>query len=522
MANQVYSSNLSRIALTLGSVLALLTACNSSTTSTSASAGGTCQAYGVTEKLQLPAMNRMAAANGEDFTLQAGSKVVAVLRDSCANPGKIASLIPDRYEGVTRSGVRSYEWELPRDMSYGDLKRMADEDACVVMMSESRVEELPNSDGGISLPEFLPDDPKISQQKHLPPMGTSEAFDIFFEPRNGIRVPTVIAIIDSGVRLDHEDLKDRLWINTDEIPNNGIDDDNNGYVDDYYGYNFASRIPNPSPQKSSANGSWQWAHGTRVAGLAAATSGNQIGITGTAPHAQIMAINAMGTSAGFSQSALANAIRYATDNGAQVINLSIGGNGGQTADFKQSIEYAISRGVVLFAAAGNENSSIGNSYSAAGLSPLYPGLMAIGNYEAATFTKSSQSNYSTSYVQLGAPGTYSGSTLLITTSSESASAYSGFSGTSAAVPVAAGAAALAIGFLESRGYVTTPALIESLLMESARKVDALAKYFKDGNALHLGSLADLLNQRYPPTGLPPVPGPDGKPRPPLNGSEPGC
>lgn len=497
--------NSSIIRLALGSTLALLCACNHSGSNTAAS----CQVP-TAEKVQLPKVAQIASESGESPRLEAGMKLVAVLRDSCSNPGEISASISDRYEGVTRSGVRSYDWELPRSMTYAELQKLAANDPCVQMISEGGEVELPHSDLGISLPAFLPDDPRVHEQKHLPPMGTSEAFDIFFDPKNGIKVSTVIAIVDSGVKLDHEDIHERLWTNDDEIPGNGIDDDNNGYVDDYYGYNFASRIPDPSPQRSSANGSWQWAHGTRVAGLAAATSGNKIGITGIAPNAKIMALNAMGTSAGFSQSALANAIRYAVDNGAKVINLSLGGNSGQSADFKQAIEYAIQNGAILFAAAGNEGSSIGSSYSAAGLAPQYQGLVSVGNYQAASFQKTPGSNYSTSYVKLGAPGTYDTSTLLLTTSSESVSAYSMFSGTSAAVPVAAGAAALAIGLLESRGYQATPALVESLLLESALKVDALKNYFKDGNALHLESLAKLINERYPHTGLPPISGGNGQ------------
>ncbi len=498
------NSSITRLALS--SALVFLCACNNS----GSSSIGSCEAPFI-NKVQLPELARVAAESGQTPRLAAGTKVVAVLRDACTEPGAIASSIPDRYEGVTRSGVRSYEWEIPYAVTFAELEEMAENDPCVQMISESGEIELPKSDAGISLPAFLPDDPKVPDQKHLQPLGTSEAFDIFFDPKNGIKVPTVIAIVDSGVRLDHEDLHERLWINEDEIPGNGIDDDQNGYVDDYYGYNFASRIPDPSPQKSSANGSWQWAHGTRVAGLAAATSGNRIGITGIAPNAKIMALNAMGTSAGFSQASLANAIRYAVDNGAKVINLSLGGNSGQTADFKQAIEYAIQNGAVVLAAAGNEGSSIGSSYSAAGLAPLFQGLISVGNYQAANFQKSSGSNYSTTYVKLSAPGTYDSSTLLLTTSSESASAYSMFSGTSASVPVAAGAAALAIGLLESRGYHAPPAVVESLLLESALKIDGLKSYFKDGNALHLESLGQLINKRYPAIGLPPITGGNGKP-----------
>lgn len=426
--------------------------------------------------------------------LPVGTRVTAVIKDDCTQPGPITSQIENRFEGQTAAGVRSYDWTLPRAMTTGELASLAKQDHCVESLSESRYFELPQSEAA---PEVLPDDPKVSQEAHLAAIGASEAYDIFLNSKTGIKREVIIAVIDTGVRLDHEDLRQRLWINRREIPSNGIDDDLNGYIDDVYGYNFASRISNPNPQKTSANGAWQWAHGTRVAGLAAATSNNSRGIAGIAPNARIMALNTMGTSAGFSQSDLANAIRYATDNGAKVINLSLGGNSGQTTDYKNAIRYAISRGVTILAAAGNESMSIGSTYSAAGLAPYYAGLISIGNFQAATFAKAPSSNYNTQYVKLGAPGTRDSSNLLITTSPESSTSYSGFSGTSAATPVASGAAALAIGLIETRGYSTSPAVIEKLLLDSARKLSSLRSYFKDGNALNIANLARLIETRYP-------------------------
>ncbi len=301
------------------------------------------------------------------------------------------------------------------------------------------------------------------------------------------------------MRIDHEDLKANVWVNTGEIPRNGIDDDQNGYIDDVNGYNLASDIASPMPQISSANSSWQWAHGTRVAGLAAATAFNHIGGAGVAANAKIMALNVMGRGNSMDQSNTANAVRYAIDNGADVINLSLGGNEGLSVDLANQLRRATANGVVVFAAAGNESSPIGANYSAAGLAPSVAGLISVGNIQGDTNLISTTSNYSNYYVKLAAPGTNSMSDLLYTTSPESSSSYGYFSGTSAATPVAAGAAALAIGLVKSRGYTVSAAAIEKLMLASAKKISALKGYFQNGNVLDLANLARAVNRQYPRT-----------------------
>lgn len=433
---------------------------------------------------------------GIENHFKAGAEFIAVIHDVCPRPGEITSQVNNRHEGVTASGVRSYLWTLPRDMSESELKSLADGDSCVRMLTEAKTDRL--NQEAENQPDMLPNDPAVGLQKDLPVIGASAAYDIFYNAKTGIKRNIVIAVVDTGVRLDHEDLRQSVWVNSREIAGNGIDDDHNGYIDDVYGYNFASHIANPMPQKSAANGAWQWAHGTKVAGLAAATAGNGKGIIGVAGfNAKIMALNNMGTSDAMSQADTANAIRYAADNGADVINMSLGGNNGVTRDYENAIRYAIAKGVVVLAAAGNESMQIGSSYSAAGLSPGIPGLISIGNFQAATLLKAPLSNYSTTYVKLGAPGTYSTYELLYTTSPETTSSYGYFSGTSAATPVASGAAALAIGLIKSRGYRYSPGDIEKLLLDSAKKLNSLKAYFRNGNALDLAALARLVDSRYP-------------------------
>lgn len=153
----------------------------------------------------------------------------------------------------------------------------------------------------------------------------------------------IVAVIDTGVDYNHLDLRDNIWTNINEIPNNGIDDDNNGYVDDYYGYDFVGNDKDPMDD----NG-----HGTHVAGVIAA-SNNDIGIVGVAYNCKIMSLKAGSSSGYFLQSHLAKAIEYAYMNGASVINMSLGGN-----SISMAVEDALMNAYnqcVLVAAAGNDS-----------------------------------------------------------------------------------------------------------------------------------------------------------------------
>ncbi len=127
----------------------------------------------------------------------------------------------------------------------------------------------------------------------------------------------VIGGVDSGVRYTHVDLQSHMWINSDEIQGNHLDDDGNGYADDYYGYDFANREPDPMDDNTNV-----W-HGTHTAGTFAGdgTGGTN---TGVAPDAQIMALKALSGYGAGSTSSTQDAIEYGIDNGADVLNLSIG------------------------------------------------------------------------------------------------------------------------------------------------------------------------------------------------------
>ncbi|MEG4520292.1 MULTISPECIES: S8 family peptidase [unclassified Microcoleus] len=167
---------------------------------------------------------------------------------------------------------------------------------------------------------------------------------------NGI----VVAVVDTGVDYTHLDLDANIWQNADEIPNNRIDDDRNGYVDDIRGWDFASGDNNPMDEKFLRNGQL-FGHGTHVAGAIAAER-NGFQITGVAPNSKIMPVRVLPTVGFGNPINVAAGIRYAADNGANVINYSAGG-WFPSREIDDAINYATNKGVVVVMAAGNDGFS---------------------------------------------------------------------------------------------------------------------------------------------------------------------
>ena len=166
------------------------------------------------------------------------------------------------------------------------------------------------------------------------------------------RSDIVIAILDTGIDLNHEDLKNKLWINTKEIPNNGIDDDFNGFIDDYYGWDFVNNDNDPSDDHILS-------HGTHVAGIAAAETNNNKGIAGVNWNAKLMVVKVADEYGKVRFENVERGIKYASNNGAKVINLSLGWEWNNShSGIEWEITQAYNKGVVIVAAAGNEDRSV--------------------------------------------------------------------------------------------------------------------------------------------------------------------
>ncbi len=311
-----------------------------------------------------------------------------------------------------------------------------------------------------------PDDTYFPQQWALnntgqipPPGGTLDA-DI--DAPEGWDISTgrpdiVIAIIDSGVDIDHEDLAANIWHNPSEIPGNGIDDDNNGYVDDFYGWNFENS--NNDPRGIIY-------HGTCCAGLAAAVTDNGKGVSGVCPRAKIMPLKI--GSAHWIVAAAAGAIDYATANGADVLSCSWG-DPYSYPDVNDAIINAKNngrngKGCVIICASMNDNAYV--CYPA-----KYPQVIAVGATEA-NDARRSNSNFGPE-LDVVAPGSYLWTTDI--TGSAGANSgntsygdaagnyYKGFGDTSAATPQVAGLAAL---ILSVNPYLTSDE-VQSVIQSTA-------------------------------------------------------
>jgi len=173
---------------------------------------------------------------------------------------------------------------------------------------------------------------------------------------DGSRKNVVVAVIDSGLDLTHVDGPEFLWTNSGEIPDNDIDDDANGYVDDIHGWNFAGENNDITDY---------YGHGTFVTGIIAAKTNNGEGIAGINPGAQIMTLKAGSKSGKPHSLAIYRAIRYAVDNGARVINISLGGKG--ISRLQQiAVNYAYAQGCLVVISSGNQGGDVAE-YSPPGL-----------------------------------------------------------------------------------------------------------------------------------------------------------
>jgi len=221
----------------------------------------------------------------------------------------------------------------------------------------------------------------------------------------------VIAVIDSGIQIDHLDLKNNIWKNSREIPGNNIDDDKNGFIDDVNGWDFVNNSPDPSPKFTPGWTEAGVSHGTMVAGIIAASGNNGEGVAGVTWQAQIMALKVLDDKGEGRLSNVIRAIDYATNNGADIINLSFV-SFNYSEGMQEAIRRAHSAGVMIVAAAGNEQSD-GVGYDVE-KTPIYPACydgeligenMVVGVAASdALDQKAKFSSYGSRCVDLVAPG----------------------------------------------------------------------------------------------------------------------
>lgn len=235
----------------------------------------------------------------------------------------------------------------------------------------------------------------------------------------------IVAVVDSGIRYTHQDLRPNMWVNPGEIPGNGVDDDGDGFVDDVYGINAAANNGNPIDVLS---------HGTQVAGLIGAVGNNGLGVVGVAWRVRLMACRFFDDAGNGFLSDAVQAIDYARAKGAHIINASFVSTANSSA-LSSAINSCRAAGIIFVAAAGNDTQD--ND-----VTPHYPASYNLDNIVAVAATTRNDllagfSDFGATSVDLAAPGE-----ALLTTYNSADDAYKWNSGTSFSAPITAGAFAL--------------------------------------------------------------------------------
>jgi len=288
-------------------------------------------------------------------------------------------------------------------------------------------------------PMWVPDDPMWSQQWGLAAIEADAAWNLAVGGSD-----TVVAVVDSGIDLDHPDLSSKLWVNTGEIAANGLDDDGNDCVDDVHGCRFYSLGQDGSVQD-------EFGHGSHVAGIISAATNNGLGVAGVSWGGRLMAVRVLDQSGVGSYSQVAAGLTYAADQGATIANLSLGSSSASLT-LQEAVEYAHARGVMLVGAAGNGGADI----------VFYPA--AYEQVVAAAATNQADQRWSGSNrgpeVDLAAPG-------VEVWSASKFGTYAKKSGTSTAAPYVSGLAALVL----SLQPWLTPGEVTALLEGNADDVN---------------------------------------------------
>lgn len=400
-------------------------------------------------------------ASEDDTLVPADAKLMALYDNDCR--GKPSDL---RFEAEALP--------LAETTSMSALTAQAEADPCLLRIDENPTRQWLLGEGHDPTDRYellsTVNDPRVSEARHILFSKALSAWDWFFSDA-GIKTDVILAVVDSGVWHTHPDLTDNMWRSQAGTA----------------GYDFVNGDSDPLDD----NG-----HGTHVAGIVGARANNGIGVTGViGQRVRIMAVKVTNASGRGEIDDIVNGIRYAADQGAHVMNLSIGGRFSDTA-VRDALTYAVSRGVVIVIACGNDNRIISPTdfFTPAGYARDLPGAIAVGSVDAVSGARSSFSTFGPSYVWIAAPGSLGTTNGVLSTYRNDQ--YQQLQGTSMASPVVAGAAALLVGAFRGRGLAYAPSDVVTLLTESAQPVQSLNTFFRDGATLDIERAAKLFFSRY--------------------------
>ena len=331
-----------------------------------------------------------------------------------------------------------------------------------------------------------PNDQYFSRQWYLSRVFFDRVWDKNIVDRN-----IVVAVIDSGININHPDLVDSIWANKFEVAGNGIDDDRNGFIDDVYGWNFVDNIPDPRPVLSRDSNEDGLNHGTMIAGIIAANVNNDIGISGLAPQVKIMSLKALNDRGEGRVSDVIRAIDYAVNNRADIINLSFSGEI-YNQGLKEAVERAHRSGVIVVAAAGNNNMDLD-------VDPLYPACFTGNNNEniviavASTDTldqKATFSSYGENCVDISAPGISFFSSYYYDVDNDKELEYHGYwSGTSMSAAVVSGS----LAYIKSVNPGLSTEDLLDILLRGSDNIDDLNPFYRKKLGIGRVNLASSIN-----------------------------
>lgn len=319
---------------------------------------------------------------------------------------------------------------------------------------------------------YVPNDPYISKQWYLDESNVYNAWDITKGSRD-----IIVAVIDSGVDYNHVDLKDNIWKNIDEIPDNGIDDDLNGYIDDTNGWDFVNNDNDPKPdidvsclaeKKCSLEGV---NHGTVISGIIAASQDNNEGISGIAPNVRVMPLKVLDPNGGGNIEDVISAIYYAKNNGATIINMSFVGSSDSVV-LKKVMEEASKNNIIFTVAAGN---NVDGGYNL-NIVPMYPVCSSFDDKVIIGVSSIDKNNLKPNFANSGsncidfsAPGTSIFSTTVYKGEHSSFNSYyNGYwSGTSVSTPIVTAAIAL----IKSINANLTNQEVYNILFDNSENLD---------------------------------------------------
>ncbi|AOE49532.1 S8 family serine peptidase [Kangiella sediminilitoris] len=363
--------------------------------------------------------------------------------------------VDDRFRNIANG--RLVEFKLPSGQDPKDVV--------------ARLKRNPNVEyaelNGLLYPSVVPNDPQYSQLWGMPKISAEQGWEMEMGSKD-----IVVGVIDTGFDYTHPDLQANIWVNPNEVPDNGVDDDGNGYIDDIHGISAIN--DNGNPQDTHY-------HGTHVAGTIGATGNNGVGVVGVNWNTNMVGCSFLGSSGGTTADAI-QCIDYMVDLTNRGVNVRVLNNSWGGGAFSQSLKDAIiaadNAGMLFVAAAGND--AVDNDqFDSWPANYDVPNVMSIAS-TTSTDAMSSFSQWGATTVDMGAPGSSIYSTV-------TGNDYNVLSGTSMATPHVAGAAALV---LASAPNLTT-ADVKNILMSSGDPISSLEGLTVTGKRLNVENALNM-------------------------------